>query len=170
MKGLLVPSTISIPQLRAALNGRVITPDAAAYDHARAVFYGGFDQRPAAIVRVADGTDVARVVELTRETGLELAVRSGSHSNAGHSVSDGGIVLDLGEMRSLDIHVEGRTAWAQTGLTAGAYTPPPPRMAWRPGSATPPRSGSAGSPSAAAWASWSASTASRSTTCWPPRS
>jgi FAD/FMN-containing dehydrogenase len=111
-----------IPRLRAALNGRVITPDDAAYDHARAVFYGGFDQRPAVIVRVADATDVSRVVSLARETGSELAVRSGGHSLAGHGVSDGGIVLDLSGMTALDIDVEGRTAWAGTGLTAGAYT------------------------------------------------
>ena len=116
-------STISIPQLRAALNGRVITPDDAAYDQARTVFYGGFgERRPASIIRVADATDVSRVVELARETGLELAIRSGGHSNAGHSVSDGGIVLDLGEMRALDLDVAGRTAWAETGLTAGEYT------------------------------------------------
>jgi FAD/FMN-containing dehydrogenase len=61
-------------------------------------------------------------VELARETGLELAVRGGGHSNAGHSVSDGGIVLDLGDMRALRIDRERRTAWAQTGLTAGDYT------------------------------------------------
>jgi FAD/FMN-containing dehydrogenase len=116
-------STISIPQLRAALNGRVITPKDAGYDQARTVFYGGFDQRrPAAIIRAADATEVARVVELARETGLELAVRSGGHSNAGHGVTDGGIVLDLGEMRALEIDAAGRTAWAQTGLTAGEYT------------------------------------------------
>ena len=48
-------STISIPRLRAALNGRVITPGDTGYDHARTVFYGGFDQRrPAVIIRVAD--------------------------------------------------------------------------------------------------------------------
>jgi FAD/FMN-containing dehydrogenase len=115
-------STISIPRLRAALNGRVITPDDAGYDQARTVFYGGFDRRPAAIVRVADASDVARVVELARESGLELAIRSGGHSLAGHSVSDGGIVLDLSAMKALDIDPERRTAWAQTGLTAGEYT------------------------------------------------
>jgi FAD/FMN-containing dehydrogenase len=116
-------STLSIPQLRTALNGRVITPDDAGYDQARTVFYGGFgERRPALIIRAADATDVARVVELARETGLELAIRSGGHSNAGHSVSDGGIVLDLGEMRALEIDVAGRTAWAETGLTAGEYT------------------------------------------------
>jgi FAD/FMN-containing dehydrogenase len=116
------PTTISIPQLRAVLNGRVITPDEASYDEARAVFYGGIDRRPALIVRVADATDVSHVVALARESGLELAVRSGGHSLAGHSTTDGGIVLDLSEMKGLEIDVERRTAWAQTGLTTGEYT------------------------------------------------
>jgi FAD/FMN-containing dehydrogenase/pimeloyl-ACP methyl ester carboxylesterase len=116
-------STISITRLRAALNGRVIAPGDAGYDQARAVFYGGFgERRPAVIIQAADASDVARVVELARETGLELPVRGGGHSNAGHGVSHGGIVLDLGGMRALDIDVAARTAWAQTGLTAGEYT------------------------------------------------
>jgi FAD/FMN-containing dehydrogenase len=115
-------TAISIPQLRAALNGRMIAPGDAGYDQARTVFYGGIDRRPAVIVRVADAADVSRVVSLARETGLELAVRSGGHSVAGHGVSDGGIVLDLSDMRALDIDAERRTAWAQTGLTAGDYT------------------------------------------------
>jgi FAD/FMN-containing dehydrogenase len=89
------PAAISIPQLRAVLNGRVITPEADGYDEARTVFYGGNDRHPAAIVRVADATDVSRVVALARESGLELAIRSGGHSTAGHSTTDGGIVLDL---------------------------------------------------------------------------
>jgi FAD/FMN-containing dehydrogenase len=115
-------TTIFIPQLRSALNGRVIAPDDARYDQARTVFYGGIDRRPAVIIRAADATDVARVISLARETGLELAIRSGGHSLAGHSVSDRGIVLDLSNMRALDIDVKRRTAWAQTGLTAGEYT------------------------------------------------
>src|SRR5215213_2891685 len=113
---------ISIPQLRATIKGRVITPDDAGYDQARSVFYGGFDRRPALIARVADATDVSHVVSLARETGLELAVRSGGHSVAGHGVSNGGIVLDLADMRALDIDAQRRTAWAETGLTAGDYT------------------------------------------------
>jgi FAD/FMN-containing dehydrogenase len=109
-------------RLRAALNGRVITPDDAGYDEARSVFYGGIDRRPALIVRVADATDVSRVVGLARDGGLELAVRSGGHSGAGHSTTDGGIVLALSQMKNLEIDTEGRTALAQTGLTAGEYT------------------------------------------------
>ena len=49
---------VPVSELRAALNGRVISPDDPAYDKARTVFYGGIDRRPAAIVR-ADATAFA---------------------------------------------------------------------------------------------------------------
>src|ERR687893_349803 len=116
------PTTITISELRAAFNGRVIAPDAAGYDEARAVFYGAIDRWPAVIIRVASAADVSQVVSLARETGLNLAVRSGGHSLAGHSTTDGGIVLDLSDMKALQIDTERRTAWAETGLTAGEYT------------------------------------------------
>ena len=116
------PTTISIPELRAAFDGRLIGPGDPGYDEARTVFPGEIDRYPAAIVRVKDATDVSRVVSLARETGLELAVKSGGHSGAGHSTTDGGILLDLSDMKALEIDVEGRTAWAETGLTAGEYT------------------------------------------------
>jgi FAD/FMN-containing dehydrogenase len=115
-------STVSIQHLQDDLKGRVIAPGDAEYDEARTIFYAGHERKPAAVVRVADASDVARVVDLARETGLELAVRSGGHSTAGHSVTEGGIVLDLSDMKGLAIDVEARTAWAETGLTAGEYT------------------------------------------------
>jgi len=115
-------TAVSIPRLRSILSGRVIAPDDAAYDEARTVFYGGIDRRPAAIVRAKDAMDVSHVVSLARENGLELAIRSGGHSTAGHGVSEGGLVLDLRDMKGLEIDVAGRTAWAETGLTAGEYT------------------------------------------------
>lgn len=119
-----VPSStnLSISEMRAVFNGRVIAPGDADYDEARTVFYGGINRRPAAIVRVVDAGDVARAVTLARNTGLELAVRSGGHSTAGHSVTEGGIVIDLAEMRGLEIDPENRIAWAEAGLTAGEYT------------------------------------------------
>ncbi len=111
-----------IQYFRNSLKGQVITAKDDQYDRARTVFYGGIDRRPAMIVRAAAAADVATVISLARETGLELAVRSGGHSVAGHSVSDGGIVLDLSEMRGLEIDPGQRTAWVESGLTAGEYT------------------------------------------------
>src|SRR5437763_992245 len=68
------------------VSGDVIEPGDERYDAVRATFYGGIDKRPAAIVRVTDDEGVARVVAHARETGRELAVRSGGHSVTGAGV------------------------------------------------------------------------------------
>jgi FAD/FMN-containing dehydrogenase len=113
---------IQISNLRPSLKGKLIGPDDPQYDDARRVFFTGFDRRPAAIVRVGDASDIVRVVTLARETGAELAVRSGGHSRAGDGTSEGGIVLDLSAMNMVEIDADGRAAWAQTGVNAGDYT------------------------------------------------
>ena len=120
----LSPSTTEVPvaRLREAVMGRVITPDDAEYDIARTIVLGGVDPRPGVIVRVANAADIATVVRVARENGTEIAVRSGGHSGAGHCTTNGGIVIDLRDMKALEIDAEGRTAWAETGLTAGEVT------------------------------------------------
>jgi FAD/FMN-containing dehydrogenase len=112
----------AIERLRAELDGRLIQPGDAEYESARVVMRGDVDDRPRAIARVANATDVARVIALARETGLELAVRSGGHSGAGHSTTNTGIVIDLRDMKRLEIDRAGRTCWAETGLTAAEVT------------------------------------------------
>jgi FAD/FMN-containing dehydrogenase len=114
--------TISIPELRAGLRGRAIVPGDADYDEARMVTAGHIDRRPAAIVRVADASDVASVIAFAREQVLELAVRCGGHSGAGHSATEGGIVIDLRDMKAIDIDAAGRTVWAEGGSTAVEVT------------------------------------------------
>jgi FAD/FMN-containing dehydrogenase len=118
----LSPERLSIPELRATLKGRVISPEDPEYDRMRTVFYGGIDRRPAVIIQPVNAVEVAQVISLARDSGLELAVRGGGHSLVGHSVSEGGIVLDLSGMRKLTIDAGRRMAWAEAGLTAGEYT------------------------------------------------
>ncbi len=115
------PAVPALDRLGSDLTGSMILPTDTGYDEARRVFLSNHDRRPAAVVRVADDDDVRRVVSFAADTGMALAVRSGGHSSAGHGTTDGGIVLDLTDLTALDIDVAGRTAWAQTGLTAGAY-------------------------------------------------
>ena len=107
-----------IAALRSSLVGEIIEPEDPRYDKARSLFYGGIDKRPAAILRVANAQDAARVIQYARETGVELAIRSGGHSPVGSSLSDGGIVLDLQDMRRVEVDVAKQTAWAETGATA----------------------------------------------------
>ena len=150
----------TIADLDESLDGRVIRPGQPGYDDARQVFYGGHDLRPAIVVRAASDDDVARTIGLARETGLELAVRSGGHSGAGHGSTDGGIQLDLADMNGLEIDV------ARTDRVGRVRDSPPRSTRWRPaltvsrpGSGTPARSASAGSRWEAASGSSFASTA-----------
>jgi FAD/FMN-containing dehydrogenase len=115
-------ASVDLARLRERVAGQVVGPDDDDYDMLRTVVMGGIDRRPAAIVRVANVDDVKEVIETARETGLDLAVRSGGHSSKGDGVTDGGIVLDLRDMKRLDIDADARTAWAETGLTAGEVT------------------------------------------------
>jgi len=116
----IAPATID--ELAAAIRGRVIGPDSDDYDTARAVMYGGIDNHPAAIARVRDATDVAALIRVARERELSLSVRSGGHSITGASVVDGGVVVDVRDLTTIELDAAGRTAWAGSGLTAVEFS------------------------------------------------
>ena len=108
----------AVKALETGLDGRLIRPGDADYDASRAIIYGGMEFRPGAIIRVKTVEDIARVIDRAAQTGVELAVRSGGHSSAGHSSSNGGLVLDLRDMKSIEIDEKAKTVWAETGVTA----------------------------------------------------
>src|SRR5829696_7867849 len=118
------PETKDLPidDLRSQLEGEVIAPDDGGYDEARHVFFKGFDRTPLAVARAANADDVSKVVTAARDSGLDLAVRSGGHSRAGYGTTDGGLVLDLSAMKSLEIDADSKTAWVETGIRAGEFT------------------------------------------------
>jgi len=108
--------------LRTRMTGRVLTAGDEGYDAARVVVLGGVDPHPAVIARPVDDADVAAVVSYARDNGLALAVRSGGHSGAAYGTVEDGIVLDLRDLARIDIDVDGRTAWVESGVTAGDFT------------------------------------------------
>jgi FAD/FMN-containing dehydrogenase len=107
-----------IEALGRELDGRLILPADADYDAARTIVTGIADKKPRAIVRARTAADVQRAINTARDHGIELAVRSGGHSYAGHSASEGGIVLDLRDMNAVTVDAGSRTAWVETGATS----------------------------------------------------
>ena len=105
-----------------AFKGRVIMPDTDDYHRARRVNNAAVDRHPALVVRPTDAEEVALVVAHAQERGLPLVVRAGGHSMAGHGTADGALVLDLSDMRGMEVDAVGRTAWADAGILAGEYT------------------------------------------------
>jgi FAD/FMN-containing dehydrogenase len=107
-----------LDQLRRAC-GEVITPDDATYDDARRLWNAIHDRRPAVIVRPTTATKVATAVRFAREHDLEIVVKSGGHSAAGLKGADGCLVVDLSEMRGVEVDKRTRIARANGGALLG---------------------------------------------------
>ena len=107
----------SVAELQQSLAGSVLTSADAGYDEARLCFNALIDRRPAAIARCRDAGDVAAALDFAREHGLEVAVRGGGHNPAGHCVCDDGLVIDLTQMRAVDVDPDARIARSEGGAT-----------------------------------------------------
>ena len=106
-------------ELTASFQGEVVQPVAPGYDEHRKVWNGSIDRHPALIARCAGTEDVIAAIRLARETGLPLAVRGGGHSFPGHSVCDGGVVIDMSTLTGVSVDPDARTATAQAGALLG---------------------------------------------------
>ena len=111
-----IPDSATVAAFAATLRGQLIRPEDAGYDEARHVWNGSIDRRPGLIVRCAGTADVIASVSFARTHGLLVAVRGGGHSIAGHSVCDGGMVIDLSRMKSVRIDPAARIARAEPGV------------------------------------------------------
>ena len=110
-----------VEEFRASLRGPLLQPNDAGYDDARIVWNGMIDRRPALIARCAGVADVIESVNFARNNHLLVSVRGGGHNITGYAVNDGGIVIDLSQMKSVRIDLAKRTARAEAGLTWGEY-------------------------------------------------
>jgi FAD/FMN-containing dehydrogenase len=116
--------TDSLADLRRSHRGLVIAPEDSGYDPGRMTFNGMIDRRPHVIVRPLDVDDVISAVSYAREADLPIAIRGGGHSVAGHCIGDGGVVVDLRLMRSVDVDPDARTATCGGGSLWEDLDPP----------------------------------------------
>jgi FAD/FMN-containing dehydrogenase len=103
-------------ELAEQVSGPILGPDDADYDAARALYNGLIDRRPAVIVRCRTTDDVVAALALARRAGLEVSIRGGGHNVAGRAVTEGGLMIDLAEMKGITVDPEQRTATAQGGV------------------------------------------------------
>jgi FAD/FMN-containing dehydrogenase len=113
--GTVAVSESDIAALRGALRGGVLLPGEPGYDTARAIWNGMIDRRPAMIVQPLGAADVMQTVNFARDRGAALAVRGGGHNIAGNAVCEGGIMLDLSRMRSVQVDPSARRARVEGG-------------------------------------------------------
>ena len=117
-----------VSDLAARVSGPVLKADDAGYDAARAVHNGLIDRRPAVIVRCRKASDVVAALAVARGGGLEVSVRGGGHNVAGRAVTDGGVMIDLAEMKGIQVdpdagtvRAEGGVTWAELNDAAGVH-------------------------------------------------
>ena len=105
----------ALKELGESLQGQVLLSSHPSYDSARKIWNGMHDKRPALIAQCQSAEDVKHAVTFAHERELLVAVRGGGHSWPGKSVCDGGIMIDLSPIKSVEVDAEKRRAYAGGG-------------------------------------------------------
>ncbi len=92
---------MTLDDVRKDFSGRIITPQDADYDVASTIMVR--KGSPAVVFKCASSQDVVLALAYARSAGLLISVRSGGHSNAGLSTNDGGVVIDVSLMNSIEV-------------------------------------------------------------------
>lgn len=111
----------SVEEFYDSLSGKIIIPQSPGYDQARSVWNAMIDRRPAMIVRCTHADDVVQAVRFARDRDILVTVRGGGHNIAGSAVCDGGMVIDLSPMKSVQIDPTQRMARVEPGVTLGEF-------------------------------------------------
>lgn len=92
----------NIETFKAQISGSVITPNDSQYDTTKNTFVIT-GASPAVVVQPADNADIAAAIQFATQNDLQISVRSGGHSAAGFSTNDGGLVLDMSHINTIEI-------------------------------------------------------------------
>jgi FAD/FMN-containing dehydrogenase len=91
----------ALETLRRDFGGDIIEPGGADYESvSRTLLTSG---KPAYVLRPGSVRDVQEGVMFAASTGLSLSVRGGGHSFPGFGTNDGGVVIDLSRLASVEI-------------------------------------------------------------------
>lgn len=111
----------SVDRLQASMRGHVLFEGDDLYERSRKIWNAMIDKHPALIAQCADAPDVVRCVGFARQHDLLIAVRGGGHNVAGHAVCDGGVMIDLSQMKSVRVDLRSRTARVDPGVVWGEF-------------------------------------------------
>jgi FAD/FMN-containing dehydrogenase len=99
--------------------GQLFLPSDSQYESARCIWNGMVARRPGLIARCADVADVQAAVRTASAANVLTAVRCGGHSLAGFGTCDGGMVIDLSNMRQVAVEPNARRCRFAGGCLLG---------------------------------------------------
>jgi FAD/FMN-containing dehydrogenase len=111
--------TERLEALRARFSGTLLGPGDAGYEEARRVHNGLIDRRPALIAQCRDAGDISTAIGAAADAGLPVTVRGGGHNVAGKAVQDGAVMIDLSQMKDVQVDPDAKTIRAQGGVLWG---------------------------------------------------
>lgn len=109
--------TLSWSTLEARIQGSLLMPSHAGYDAARRIWNGMIDRRPCAILICGAASDVTEAMRFAAAQGLNVSVRGGGHNVAGRALQTGALLIDLSQMRKVQVDSQQRLAHAAGGAT-----------------------------------------------------
>jgi len=101
--------------------GQLLTSDSSGYDEARSIWNAMIDKRPRFIARCKSVDDIVQALRFAKSHGLTIAVRGGGHNIAGNALVDDGMVIDLSQMKEINVDLATATATVQPGATLADF-------------------------------------------------
>ena len=107
----------AIERLKYLMTGDIVQPGSANYERFRKIWSGAITDQPAAIALPETAEDVQTAVKWAGYHRIPLSVLGGGHDWAGRGLNDGGLVLNLQKLKSIEIDPAERTAVVGGGIT-----------------------------------------------------
>ena len=109
----------ALPGAGTTLTGRIVVPGDAEYDDARHIWNPRFSKYPLAIVYCLEAQDVVNAVTWARANDVVFRIRSGGHGLEGWSLVNGGLIIDLSDMKAVQLDKSAMQVTVQPGIRIG---------------------------------------------------
>jgi len=121
---MLISQSSRFAELQSRIHGRVLAEGDEAWDASRQTFNLTHDQRPAALVRVANADDVVETVRYASQRGLRIAPQGTGHNAGPIDGLEEALLVRTDSLQEVKIDVAARRARVGAGVRWGAIADP----------------------------------------------
>ena len=112
-------SRADIGDLASRFTGELILPGEAGYEGRRSIWNRMIDRRPALFARCASSDDARWALAYAREHDLPVSIMGGGHNVSGSALVDGGVVIDHGLRRGVQLSDDRNQVSVEPGALLG---------------------------------------------------